>query len=476
MIAALVLAAGESRRLGQPKLLLPLGPSSVIERVVDACLGSAAERVIVVLGAEADRVRARLGPRPVTFAFNPDFREGMSASIRQGLAAAGPEAEAVLVVLGDQPLLTAPLIDRLITAYRRTGRGLVFPVVRGTRGHPVLIDGRYREAMLALRGDVGCRAILEAHPEDGWPVPVDDEAPLTDVDTRDDYERVRGGLEPPARGVRMGAGLDRASVLIRGAGEMATGVAHRLARAGVRVLLTEIAAPTAIRRSVAFAEAVYDGEKEVEGLTAVRVTTPAEVEAAWARGQVPVIVDPEALIRTATRPTVVVDATMRKANTGTVRGHAPLVVGLGPGFAAGRDVDLVVETNRGHHLGRVIAAGSAEADTGLPAPVDGITTARVLRAPSAGFLFGARRIGEVVPAGDIVAWVGGQPVRAEVAGVLRGLVRDGTRVADGTKVGDIDPRARPEYCYTISDKARAIAGGVLEAVVGFLARRSRGEE
>lgn len=271
----------------------------------------------------------------------------------------------------------------------------------------------------------------------------------------------------------MAAVRDSVAVLIRGAGEMATGVAHRLARAGLRLVLTEIAAPTAIRRGVSFAEAVYDGEKEVEGVTAVRITGVAEVEAAWARGRVPVIVDPEALIRTAIRPAVLVDATLSKTNTGTARGDAPLVIGLGPGFVAGRDVDLVVETNRGHHLGRVIRAGSAEADTGLPAPVDGITTARVLRAPSTGFLFGARRIGEAVAAGDVVAWVSHQPLRAEVAGVLRGLVRDGIRVVAGMKVADIDPRGRPEYCYTISDKARAIAGGVLEAIVGHLARQGR---
>ncbi len=264
---------------------------------------------------------------------------------------------------------------------------------------------------------------------------------------------------------------DQGTVLIRGAGEMATGVAHRLTRAGFRVLLTEVAAPTVIRRSVAFAEAVYDGEREVEGLTAVRIASVTEAEAEWAHGRVPVIVDPEALSRTAINPTVLVEATMNKTNTGTARGDAPLVIGLGPGFVAGRDVDLVVETNRGHHLGRVIAVGAAEPDTGLPAAVDGITTARVLRAPSVGVLFGARRIGEVVLAGEIVAWVNHQPLRAEITGVLRGLVRDGIRVAAGMKVGDIDPRARPEHCQTISDKARAIGGGVLEAIVGFLSRQ-----
>ncbi len=198
MIVALVLAAGESRRMGQPKLLLPVGTSSVIERVVDACLGSAADRVVVVLGASADQVQARIGPRPVAFALNPEYREGLGASIRHGLGAAGSDAEAVLVVLGDQPLISAGLIDRVIAAYRDSGRGIVYPTVRGRRGHPVLLDARYRTAMLALRGDAGCRAIVEAHAEDACPVPVDDEAPLADVDTRADYERLRGAFETPA--------------------------------------------------------------------------------------------------------------------------------------------------------------------------------------------------------------------------------------------------------------------------------------
>ncbi len=194
MIVALVLAAGESRRMGQPKLVLPLGPSSVIERVVDACLGSTADRVVVVLGAYADQVGTRLGQRRVTLAFNPEYREGLSASIRHGLGEAGPEADAVLIVLGDQPMVSAALIDRVVAAYHATGRGIVYPLVGGTRGHPVLLAARYREDILSLRGDVGCRAIVEAHAEDACPVMVEDEGPLADVDTQADYARVRGAL------------------------------------------------------------------------------------------------------------------------------------------------------------------------------------------------------------------------------------------------------------------------------------------
>ena len=254
-------------------------------------------------------------------------------------------------------------------------------------------------------------------------------------------------------------------VLIKGGGEMATGVAHRLARSGFRVSLTEIAEPLAVRREVAFCEAIFAGEKIVEGLAAQRISSREEIFRAWEEGKIPVLVDPECSIRRELNPDVIVDAILAKKNTGTSLGDASLVVGLGPGFRAGQDVHLVIETNRGHHLGRVIENGEATPDTGVPGEISGYTWERVLRAPVEGKFKGMKQIGDRVQPGDVAGEVAGAPVKVKIAGVLRGILRDGLRVQARMKVGDVDPRGVREYCFTISEKARAIAGGVLEAIL-----------
>lgn len=257
-------------------------------------------------------------------------------------------------------------------------------------------------------------------------------------------------------------------VLVRGAGEMASGIAHRLHRCHFRVVMTEVPSPTAIRRMVAFAEAVYSGRHVVEGVEGVRVAEREEVERAWRQGAVAVLVDAEARIAEELRPEVLIDAIMAKRNCGTRIGQAPLVIGVGPGFRAGVDAHAVIESQRGHHLGRVLWEGGAEANTGVPAPVDGYAEERLLRAPATGLFRARRAIGDSVRASEVVAEVEGEPLRAAISGCLRGLLKDGIRVERGTKAADIDPRGRPEYCYQISDKARAIAGGVLEAILQSL--------
>jgi xanthine dehydrogenase accessory factor len=257
-------------------------------------------------------------------------------------------------------------------------------------------------------------------------------------------------------------------VVIKGGGDLATGVAHRLHRAGMQVVVTELAQPTVIRRAVAVASAVYEGRVEIEGLVARLARNDEEIRAALAAGEVPVVIDPRAEVIPRLCPTAVVDAIVAKRNTGTRITDAPIVIGLGPGFTAGVDVHAVIETNRGHNLGRVILSGSAEPDTGIPGPTMGYTVERVLRAPCAGLFKGERRIGDPVQAGERVASVAGQPVVANISGVLRGLLADGLTVRAGMKVGDVDPRGVREHCFTISDKARAIGGGVLEAILYLL--------
>jgi len=238
------------------------------------------------------------------------------------------------------------------------------------------------------------------------------------------------------------------------------------------VLVTELAEPRVVRLQASLALAVYEGEAGVEGVVGVR-REPEEVEAIredLAGGRVPVVVEPGPGFPAGA---VLVDAVMAKRNTGTSMGDAAVVVALGPGFTAGVDCHAVVETLRGHDLGRVIYVGSTRRDTGVPGEIGGEGARRLLRATREGVIRCRRRIGDSVREGDQIAEVEGEPVRAALTGVLRGLIRDGLRVRRGEKIGDIDPRADPEACATVSDRARAVAGGVLEAILHILQGRPR---
>jgi len=265
-------------------------------------------------------------------------------------------------------------------------------------------------------------------------------------------------------------------VAVKGAGDLASGVIHRLVRAGFPVIATELAQPTVGRRTVAFAEAVAQETMSVEGVTARLATSPEEVKTAISWGEVPVIVDEDVTILKQICPTVLVEATLSKYNSGITRNDAAIVIALGPGYEAGKDVHAVIETNRGHNLGRVYLEGRAEPNTGVPGAIGGYSIERLLRSPAQGKLYGVRQIGDLVQAGETVALVKSEensnaPVTAAITGILRGLLRDNLYVKQGMKVGDIDPRAEREHCFTISDKSRAIAGGVLEAILYFLNKR-----
>jgi xanthine dehydrogenase accessory factor len=258
--------------------------------------------------------------------------------------------------------------------------------------------------------------------------------------------------------------LNTLRVMIRGGGEMASGVAHRLFRSHLKVVLTEIPQPLCIRREVSFCEAIFQGEKEVEGVKAHYISSSQEVYPTWEGGKIALLIDPEALSRETIRPHVIIDAILAKRNTGTNKGDASLVIGLGPGFWAGRDVDIVIETNRGHHLGRIIYEGPAQPDTSVPGDIAGVSIQRVLRAPRDGIFHPAKKIGDKAESGEVVAWVEREPMKTTVGGVIRGLLREGMLVHKGLKAGDVDPRGEREHCFTISDKARAIGGAVLEAI------------
>lgn len=267
-------------------------------------------------------------------------------------------------------------------------------------------------------------------------------------------------------------------IIVRGAGDISTGTIHRLFRAGFALLALEAERPSAIRRRVAFSEAVYDGAATVEGVTAVRIGGVEEMDAALSRGEIPLLVDPSGQSIRRLRPAAVVDAILAKRNLGTRIDMAPLTIALGPGFEAGRDVRYVIETMRGHDLGRVIASGSAAPNTGVPGNIGGYGAERVIHAPAAGVFRMERDIGSVVAAGEAVGSIltpeGAIPVPAKLSGLLRGILRDGYPVSKGFKLADVDPRLdQLRNCTTISDKARCIAGSVLELVSAQANRERR---
>jgi xanthine dehydrogenase accessory factor len=297
-------------------------------------------------------------------------------------------------------------------------------------------------------------------------------------------------------------------IICRGAGDLATGIIHRLHRAGHRVIALETDYPAAIRRQVSFCEAVYDGSAAVEGVTArlVPALTDAEtdtetysgindtpaahivsekwdssaIEAVLEAGEVPLLIDPKGESIALLKPDVVVDAIIAKKNLGTTIDMAPLVIGVGPGFTAGQDVHLVIESMRGHNLARIITDGMAQPNTGVPGNIAGFTSERVIHAPAAGYIHDVRKIGDIVQKGDEIARLYPDkesydnalseyvPVNATITGIIRGLIREGYYFREGFKIADIDPReSELTNCFTISDKARSIAGSVLEAVSAF---------
>ena len=313
-------------------------------------------------------------------------------------------------------------------------------------------------------------------------------------------------------------------IICRGAGDLATGIIHRLHRAGHRVIALETDYPAAIRRQVSFCEAVYDGSAAVEGVTArlVPVLTDAKndteiateadaeigteidtetysglndmpaahttsekwdrsaIEAVLEAGEVPLLIDPTGESIAHLKPDVVIDAIIAKKNLGTTIDMAPLVIGVGPGFTAGHDVHLVIESMRGHNLARIITDGMAQLNTGVPGNIAGFTSERVIHAPAAGYIHDVRKIGDIVQKGDEIARIYPDkgsfdnelseyvPVNATITGIIRGLIREGYYFRKGFKIADIDPReSELTNCFTISDKARSIAGSVLEAVSAF---------
>jgi len=254
-------------------------------------------------------------------------------------------------------------------------------------------------------------------------------------------------------------------VIIRGGGDLASGIAIRLHRVGIKLIICELSEPLTVRRSVSFSEAVYQGEVKVEDVSAVLVSNLSEAIEIIDLGKIPVIIDPELSVLRELKPLVLIDGRMRKKPPEEKIDSDAMLIGIGPGFNAGKDCDAVVESKRGHTLGRVIWQGSAIADTGIAGEVLGFAKERVLHAPQAGILRPQKTIGDFVEKDEIIAYVDGFPVLSSFDGMIRGMAHDGIRVHKGMKIGDVDPRRDPNLCQLVSEKALAIAGGVLEAML-----------
>ncbi|NMM63787.1 EF2563 family selenium-dependent molybdenum hydroxylase system protein [Clostridium sp. P21] len=260
--------------------------------------------------------------------------------------------------------------------------------------------------------------------------------------------------------------MDEEIIIIRGGGDVSSGIIQKLYRSGFKVLVLEIEKPTAIRRKVSFCEAVFNGCAIVEDIKAILVTNICEIKKAWSDNIVPIVIDSKGKYIELLKPKVVIDAILAKKNLGTNMNMAPMTIGVGPGFEAGKDVNVVVETMRGHNLGRLIFSGSAIENTGLPGEIAGYSGERVIHSPASGIISNVKEISDIVKAGEVIAYVGETEVKAGIDGVLRGIIKNGSGIFKGLKIADIDPRIEEKQnCYTISDKARNIGGAVLEAVL-----------
>lgn len=395
---------------------------------------------------------------------NKEPELGISHSIRLGVEAVeelskGGTQDAILFVVCDQPELTEEVFYGLIRSYEASSKRIAC-VADGERlGNPVIFESAYWEELKSLCEEQGGKTVLKRHREDVELYQVKDGKKLRDIDCLWDLKPL---------------------VVVRGGGDLATGTIHKLYEEGYRVAVLETEHPACIRRQVSFCEAIYEGKIEVEGVTAVHIEEAEEdalynaVEKAWARGEIPVLKDPFGHVIETLQPEVVVDAILAKRNLGTTKEMAPLTIGLGPGFTAGQDVDIVIETMRGEHLGKIYRTGSAIPNTGIPGVIAGYSKERVIHAPASGKFQPRKRIGDMVKTDEVLGVIIPEeqqkevPVFASMTGLLRGMIKEGYLVKKGLKIMDIEPRMdEKELCFLISDKAKCIGESVYQVIKDY---------
>ncbi|MBQ0005663.1 MAG: EF2563 family selenium-dependent molybdenum hydroxylase system protein, partial [Clostridiales bacterium] len=459
-IGCVIMASGESRRFGENKLLTPFDGKAMIQHIIDAAKDVFAELVIVTRHEEIKRLCDRQGVRVVLHNY-----PGRNDTIRLGLEALGDELDACVFCPADQPFITSASLRQFKDAVASDKNKIYRAASGDSIGSPVCFPSWAFDELKNLPEGKGGGVVISEHKDKMSFVEVSARE-LIDIDTKEDYGKCIQLINK-----------EKDLIIVRGAGDVATGTICRLVKAGFPVLLLETDKPSAIRRNVAFSEAVFQGVQTVEGIDCYLAKSIEEVKTMIEDNKLVLMVDPSGTSIQELKPQVVIDGILAKRNLGTSRSMAPITIALGPGFTAGEDVDAVIETQRGHNLGRVIYEGSAAPNTGIPGDIEGFSRERVIYSPAEGVINNECEITDIVSKGDIIAYIENGdsrvPVNATMDGILRGLIRNGYYVREGLKIADIDPRI-DEYnnCMTVSDKARCIAGGVLEAIMYL--KRERG--
>lgn len=438
-----LLAAGRSLRYGkEDKLMEKMGGKALLPIFLDKIRRIQGDwKGITVLVTSESKVKEMDGSEVCVINSYPE--RGISFSIALALDSIQNHpnwcsGDAVCFCVCDQPFLKSETLQKMLEGFRISRKGIGCIDKNGPR-NPCVFQEKYFRELLNLSGDEGGKKVLKAHPTDVYHMKAGKEE-VWDMD-------------------------EKKKVIVRGGGDLATGTAYLLAKKGYRVLVLETARPACIRRQVAFCEAVYEGCCTVEGMTAKRVRTREEAEEIWEKQEIPVLVDPKCECLSWLQPVALVDGILAKQNLGTKRDMAPLTIGLGPGFTAGVDTDLVIETMRGETLGKIYRAGSALPNTGVPGVIAGYSKERVIHAPCDGKIRYLHKVGDLVEEGEPLAMIDGIKVYATMRGYLRGAIHEGYPVFKGLKIMDIDPRTDSnKRCFLISDKALAIGGSVCRAL------------
>lgn len=438
-----LLAAGRSLRYGkEDKLMEQIGGREILFLLLDKTRKIRAHwkgSTVLVVSDEKEREL----DIPEVCVVNRHPEKGISSSIALALEAVQQQpdwqsGDAVCFCVCDQPFLKRETLEAMLEGFQRSRKGIGCIDWNGSK-NPCVFQERYFPDLQSLSGDEGGKKVLKRHLDDLYRLEARKEE-VWDMD-------------------------EKKTVVVRGGGDLATGTAYLLAKKGYRVLVLETERPACIRRQVAFCEAVYEGSCTVEGMIARKVLSKQEAEKAWKRGEVPVLIDPECRCLPWFHPIALVDGILAKKNLGTTIDMAPLTIGLGPGFTAGEDTDLVIETMRGETLGKIYRSGTAIPNTGVPGVIAGYAKERVIHAPCSGTIRYLKQIGDLVEKGETLAMIGETDVRATLTGYLRGAIKEGYLVVKGLKIMDIDPRTDSnERCFLISDKALAIGGSVCRAL------------
>ena len=472
-IGCIIMASGMSRRFGDNKLLCDFGGKPLACRIIDEASEIFTELAVVTRHDEIERICKDRGIRCILHEY-----PGRNDTVRLGLEKLGSGLKGYMFCPADQPFLSKDTLRRLSESFLSAdnNRMIVRTEASGNPGMPVIFGSAYYDELKKLPEGHGGGIIIKKHAYSLRLIEVN-EIELLDIDTPSDYEKCLRILNDnkcictdSTESEAAEPSIRRNLAVVRGAGDIATGTIIRLKNSGFDVIALESDSPSSIRRAVSFSEAVYDGESSVEGISARLAGNEEEALSITENGDVAVIIDPAGSSIEKLRPFALIDGVIAKRNPGTERSIAPVTVGIGPGFTAGVDVDAVIETQIGHNLGRVIYEGAAAPNTGIPGNIGGFSKERVIHSPAFGIIRPVRCISDAVSAGDVIAVIQTDDnevkVTATIDGILRGMIRDGYAVKKGLKIADIDPRIDEfDHCFTISDKARCVSGGVLEAIM-----------